>query len=83
MWPVDKHRLADKQVALDVILLISFHVACEPQATVLTLGAIVAKGQKLIVHNVGKEYAGMYGLGIPSDLEKFVAFDVSKKAVAF
>jgi len=44
---------------------------------------LIDVGQKLIAYNVGKEYAGMYGLGIPSDLEKFVALDVSKKAVAF
>jgi NDP-sugar pyrophosphorylase family protein len=32
---------------------------------------LIARGAKLGVYNVGREYAGMYGLGIPSDLEKF------------
>ena len=44
---------------------------------------LIEQGQNLVVYNVGKEYAGMYGLGIPSDLEKFVSFDVSRKAVSF
>ena len=44
---------------------------------------LIGNGQKLIVYNVGKEYDGMYGLGIPSDLEKFAAFDVSRKATRF
>ena len=32
---------------------------------------MIAAGKQLIVYNVGKEYAGMYGLGIPSDLATF------------
>jgi dTDP-glucose pyrophosphorylase len=44
---------------------------------------MITDGAKLGVYNVGKEYAGMYGIGIPSDLQKFEATDVSRKAVAF
>jgi NDP-sugar pyrophosphorylase family protein len=36
---------------------------------------------KIIVFNVGKEYEGMYGIGIPSDLDSFVMNTVSLKAV--
>jgi len=34
---------------------------------------------KITIFNVGKEYYGMYGMGIPSDLEKFILLPVSKK----
>jgi len=44
---------------------------------------LIQEGRKIVVHNVGKEDAGMYGLGIPADLERFLANPVSKKAVAF
>ena len=43
---------------------------------------LIARGKKLIFYNVGKEYDGMYGLGIPDDLAKFERFAVSRKAVA-
>ena len=36
---------------------------------------------KIVVYNVGQEYNGMYGLGIPSDLEKFENSPISRKAV--
>lgn len=35
---------------------------------------------KIITYNVGKEYDGMYGLGIPSDLKLFSELDISIKA---
>ncbi len=43
---------------------------------------LIADGKKLIYFNVGREYDGMYGLGIPEDLAKFESFPVSRKAVA-
>ncbi len=42
---------------------------------------MIADGKKIIIHNVGREYAGMYGLGIPSDLKQFESLAVSRKAV--
>jgi hypothetical protein len=42
---------------------------------------MLSDGKKLIVYNVGREYDGMYGIGIPSDLEKFEAMEISRKAV--
>ena len=35
--------------------------------------------QKSQFFNVGKEYDGMYGMGIPSDLDKFIKNPVSTK----
>jgi NDP-sugar pyrophosphorylase family protein len=34
---------------------------------------------KVSIFNVGKEFDGMYGLGIPSDLEAFLKLEISKK----
>lgn len=42
---------------------------------------MIADGMDVGYYNVGKEYDGMYGMGIPSDLKLFESFDVSKKAV--
>ncbi|MGC4042763.1 MAG: glycosyltransferase family 2 protein [Armatimonas sp.] len=43
---------------------------------------MIAEGKTLLFHNIGKEYEGMYGIGIPTDLKKFEGFPVSQKAVA-
>jgi dTDP-glucose pyrophosphorylase len=42
---------------------------------------MIARGARVGVYSVGAEDAGMYGLGIPADLEKFVAGEVSHRAV--
>jgi NDP-sugar pyrophosphorylase family protein len=44
---------------------------------------LAAEMKKLAIYNVGTEADGMYGLGIPKDLELFLSLDVSKKAVSF
>ncbi|WP_063660006.1 glycosyltransferase family 2 protein [Aliivibrio fischeri] len=41
------------------------------------------RGQMVGIYNIGEEGNGMYGLGIPTDLELFLKLDVSKKAVMF
>lgn len=41
---------------------------------------LIAGGHRLKVCNVGRENDGMYGLGIPADLERFLANPVSEKA---
>ena len=43
---------------------------------------MIAAGQKLAFYNVGKEYDGMYGLGVPEDLAAFESLAVSRKAIA-
>jgi dTDP-glucose pyrophosphorylase len=42
---------------------------------------MIEEGLRVGYYNVGREYNGMYGLGIPSDLEKFMRMPVSRKAV--
>lgn len=46
-----------------------------------TYNALIAQGRRIGVCNVGAELSGMYGLGIPSDLNAFLKLDLSKKAV--
>ena len=43
---------------------------------------LIAAGKKIVYYNVGKEADGMYGLGIPADLQKFESMDVARRAVA-
>ena len=40
---------------------------------------MVAAGAKIVYYNVGMENDGMYGLGIPEDLQMFLANPISKK----
>jgi NDP-sugar pyrophosphorylase family protein len=42
---------------------------------------MIARCAKIVIYNVGKEYNGMHGLGIPSDLRHFCELDVSKRAI--
>lgn len=48
-----------------------------------TYNELIETGRKIAYYNVGREYEGMYGMGIPSDLAKFESFPVSRKAIAF
>ena len=40
---------------------------------------LIRDGKKIGIYGIGKEYDGMYGLGIPKDLEFFLKHPVSKK----
>lgn len=42
---------------------------------------LIAEGKMIVVFNVGKEFDGMYGMGIPEDLERFLTSKVSLRAV--
>jgi len=42
---------------------------------------IIANNGKVVHYNIGSEACGMYGLGIPSDLELFLSLPVSQRAV--
>jgi NDP-sugar pyrophosphorylase family protein len=42
---------------------------------------MIARGLQIVHFNVGAEMHGMYGLGIPSDLRRFEAAEVSRRAV--
>jgi NDP-sugar pyrophosphorylase family protein len=43
---------------------------------------MITDGLDIGYYNIGREYDGMYGMGIPSDLKKFENFAISKKALA-
>jgi len=45
-----------------------------------TYNQLIEADQKIGVYNIGEEAAGMYGLGIPADLELFLSLPVCKKA---
>lgn len=47
-----------------------------------TYNDLIAQGQKIGVHNVGRVDAGMYGLGIPRDLQAFLALPLSHRICA-
>ena len=44
---------------------------------------ILIKNKKLGVFNIGEVFNGMYGMGIPSDLDRFEKSSISHKAVLF
>jgi hypothetical protein len=43
---------------------------------------LIEEGARIGIYNVGSEGAGMYGLGIPTDLEQFLTNPISLRAVA-
>ncbi|ENI4228174.1 glycosyltransferase family 2 protein [Pseudomonas aeruginosa] len=43
---------------------------------------IIEKGARIIHYTVGSEGQGMYGLGIPADLDYFLGLPISKRATA-
>jgi dTDP-glucose pyrophosphorylase len=42
---------------------------------------LIAEGQRIGIHNIGGDGAGMHGLGIPDDLQRFLNSPVSRQAV--
>lgn len=64
---------ADAMLAKDLRVNGEFYVAP-------VYNELIADGRRVRVYNVGREGAGMYGLGIPADLERFLADPVSAKA---
>lgn len=44
---------------------------------------LIAKGRKIAIYNIGKVLDGMYGLGTPEDLNKFIGMEISRKAADF
>ena len=57
-------RAADAMIAADLRVNGEFYVApCYNQ--------LIAAGARIVTMKTGREYAGMYGLGIPEDLEFF------------
>lgn len=66
-------RAAEAMIAQDLRVNNEFYVAP-------AYNQLIAEGQSIAIHNIGREAAGMYGLGIPADLELFLTLPVSKRA---
>ena len=58
-------RAADRMIERDLRVNGEFYVAP-------TYNSLIEEGASIVVHNVGSEGCGMYGLGIPEDLDVFV-----------
>jgi dTDP-glucose pyrophosphorylase len=43
---------------------------------------LIAENKKIGIYNIGEESNGMYGLGIPADLEKFISSSVLSRAIS-
>ena len=63
---------ADKMIELNLRVNNEFYVAP-------VYNLFIDGGAKIGFYNVGKLDAGMYGLGVPEDLKKFIANPLSKK----
>ena len=68
-------QAADRMIAKNLRVNNEFYVAP-------VYNELIAEGAHIAIYNVGREGAGMYGLGIPSDLDQFVADPISARAVA-
>jgi NDP-sugar pyrophosphorylase family protein len=66
---------ADSMIAKNLRVNNEFYVAP-------AYNELIDNGLKVTTFNIGREYAGMYGLGIPKDLEWFVANEVSQRFAA-
>ena len=58
-------RAADKMIAYNLRVNNEFYVAP-------TYNQLIAENAKIFVSRTGREYSGMYGLGIPTDLDFFM-----------
>ena len=67
-------RAAGRMIADDFRVNNEFYVAP-------AYNELIAEGKTIALYNVGREYDGMYGLGVPADLARFEALPVARKAV--
>jgi dTDP-glucose pyrophosphorylase len=68
-------RAADGMIARNLRVNGEFYVAP-------VYNELIGEGARVAIHNVGREGAGMYGLGVPADLERFLGDPISLKGVA-
>jgi NDP-sugar pyrophosphorylase family protein len=68
-------RAADDMIAKNLRVNNEFYVAP-------VYNRLIAEGHEIGIHNIGAEAAGMYGLGIPADLDLFKTLPVLEKALA-
>jgi len=66
---------AEDMIARDLRVNNEFYVAP-------VYNLLMEKGYGIAVHNIGREYAGMHGLGTPGDLEKFLALPLAAEVTA-
>jgi NDP-sugar pyrophosphorylase family protein len=66
-------RAADAMIAKNLRVNNEFYVAP-------VYNELIAEGQRVVVHNIGSVDAGMYGLGTPADLERFLSRPISRRA---
>lgn len=66
---------AEAMIAADERVNNEFYVAP-------TYNKLIASGHRFGIYNIGEDRAGMYGLGIPADLEAFLALPLSRYATA-
>jgi len=67
---------AEKMIAENLRVNNEFYVAP-------AYSKMIEKGMRISIYNIGQEYDGMYGLGIPTDVMKFENLIISKKATNF
>ncbi len=63
---------AHKMIDLDLRVKGEFYVAP-------IYNMLIDDGKKIVFHNIGSVGAGMYGLGVPEDLDAFLAHPISEK----
>jgi NDP-sugar pyrophosphorylase family protein len=68
-------RAADRMIAENLRVNNEFYVAP-------TYNQLICEGHTVITADTGKDRAGMYGLGVPEDLDFFRSTDVFRKASA-
>ena len=66
-------RAADAMIAKNLRVNGEFYVAP-------VYNELIEAGARLTVFNVGREFDGMYGLGTPADLERFLSLPISHRA---
>jgi len=66
-------RAAEAMISKDLRVNGEFYVAP-------TYNQLIQEEQKIGIHNIGSETAGMYGLGVPSDLNAFISISLSHSA---
>ena len=64
---------ADQMIAKDLRVNGEFYVAP-------VYNELLGRGARIGIHNVGRDGAGMHGLGTPVDLDRFLAHPVSRRA---
>ena len=68
-------RAADRMIASNLRVNGEFYVAP-------VYNELIAEGARIVIYNVGREGQGMYGLGIPDDLRRFLDNPISRRALA-